>query len=140
MATQTDATLILTLDSGSGPVSVECQVINARYTMAAPGDSTPVPTACGDTVSEPGDPVNGSITGEVFKDTSASGITRLLSQAALTGATLDYTYTEQDEAGYQLSWSGEATVPQFGIDFTPSKLGRHELNVNVTTSVLADAA
>ena len=31
-------------------------------------------------------------------------------------------------------------MPQFGIDFTPSKLGRHELNVNVTTSVLADAA
>ena len=134
--TQTDATLVLTLDG----TAVECQVINASYTMAAPGESTPVPTACGDTVSEPGDPSNGSISGEVFKDTSATGITRLLAEAALTGVEVAYVYTEADEAGYEMSWSGTCTVPQFGIDFAPSKLGRHQLELNVTTSVLADAA
>ena len=136
--TQVDATLILTLDTGSGAVAVECQVINAAFTPAAPGESTPIPIACGDTVSEPSDPQNGSITGEVFKDWSADGITRLLAEAAVAGAEMDYVYTENSGiAGDEASWSGKATVPQFGIDFAPSKLGRHEMNLSLTTSVLA---
>ena len=134
--TQTDATLVLTLDS----TAVECQVINASYTPAAPGESTPIPVACGDTVSEPGDPANGSISGEVFKDTSATGVTRLLANAAVAGTEMDYVYTESDGAGGGMSWSGKATVPQFGIDFAPSKLGRHELSLTLTTSVLAAPA
>ena len=136
VSTQKDATLVLTLDG----TAIECQVVNAAYTMAAPGESTPVPVACGDTVSEPGDPSNGSISGEVFKDTSASGVTRLLAEAALTGAEIAYVYTEKDEAGYEMSWSGTCTVPQFGIDFAPSKTGRHPLNLVVSTSALAAAA
>ena len=39
-----------------------------------------------------------------------------------------------------MSWSGQATVPAFGIDFAPDKYGRHTLTLNVTTSVLAAAA
>lgn len=142
VSTQIDATLVLTLDDGGdgGPVAIECQVINASYTPAAPGESTPTPTACGDTVSEPGDPSNGSITGEVFKDTSATGVTRLLAAAAVAGTEMDYVYTEADEAGYEMSWSGKCTVPQFGIDFAPSKTGRHELSLTVSTSILAAAA
>ena len=138
--TQTDATLVLTIDPGTGPISVECQVVNASYTMASPGESSPIPVACGDTVSEPGDQANGQITGEVFKDTGAQGITRVLAQAALSGAEMDYEYIEKDEQGYEMSWSGVCTAPAFAIDFAPSKLGRHSLTLNVTTSVLADAA
>lgn len=135
-STQRDATLVLTLDG----TAIECQVINASYQMAAPGEATPVPVACGDTVSEPGDPSTGSISGEVFKDTSATGVTRLLAQAAVSGAEMAYVYTEADEGGYEMSWSGTCTVPAFGIDFAPSKTGRHTLNLSVTTSVLAAAA
>lgn len=135
VSTQIDATLVLTLDG----TAIECQVINASYTPAAPAESTAVPTACGDTVSEPGDPSNGSITGEVFKDTSANGVTRLLAQAAVSGAELAYVYTESDGTN-TMSWSGTATVPQFAIDFTPSKTGRHELSLALTTSVLAPVA
>lgn len=135
--TQTDATLKLSLDKGSGPVLVECQVINAAFTMAAPGESSPIPVACGDTVSEPGDAQNGTITGEVFKDTSATGITRLLAEAALAGAEMDYEYVENDGTAEEFAWSGKCTVPPFGIDFTPSKTGRHALALTLTTSVLA---
>lgn len=137
--TQVDATLVLTLDPGTGPISVECQVINASYTPAAPGQATPVPVACGDTVSEPGDPSTGTISGEVFKDTSAAGVTRLLAEAAIAGAEMDYVYTEEDSDGYAMSWSGKCTVPQFAIDFAPSKTGRHSLELSLTTSVLAAA-
>ena len=132
--TQIDATLVLTL----GGTAIECQVVDASFTPAAPGEATPVPTGCGDTVSEPGDPQNGSITGTVFKDTSATGVTRILAEAAVAGAELAYVYTESDGTN-EMSWSGQATVPQFGIDFAPSKTGRHELSLSLTTSVLAPA-
>jgi len=135
VSTQTDATLVLTLDG----TAIECQVIDASFTPAAPAGSTPIPVACGDTVSEPGDPSNGSISGTVFKDTSATGVTRLLAAAAVAGTEMAYVYTESDGTN-PLSWSGTCTVPQFGIDFAPSKLGRHQLELTLTTSVLAPAA
>ena len=134
--TQIDATLVLTLDDGGGAVAYECQVIDAEFTPAAPGDSTPIPIACGDTYGEPGDPQNGSITGEVFKDTSATGITRALAEAMTAGTSFDYVYTESDGTN-TMSWSGKATVPQTGFPFAPSKTGRHPLNLTLTTSVLA---
>lgn len=134
-STQKDALLSLTLDG----TEVNCQVIDASYQMAAPGEATPIPVACGDTVSEPGDPSTGSISGTVFKDTSATGITRLLAEAAVSGAEMDYVYEEQDEGGYAMSWSGKCTVPAFAIDFQPDRYGRHTLSLSVTTSVLAAA-
>lgn len=136
VTTQQDALLKITLDG----TDFACQVINASFTPAAPGESTPIPVACGDTVSEPGDPSNGSISGEVFKDTSATGITRVLAQAAVSGAEFDYQYVENDGTPHEMTWSGKATVPQFGIDFAPSKTGRHPLNLTLTTSVLAPVA
>ena len=131
-----DATLVLSLDG----TDYACQVVNASYQMAAPGDSTPVPVACGETVSEPGDPQNGSISGEVYKDVGASGITRVLATLALSGGEADYIYTETDGNGETMSWTGKATVPAFAIDFNPDKYGRHTLSLNVSTSVLAPAA
>lgn len=135
VSTQKDAVLVLSLDG----TDYACQVVNASYQMAAPGEATPVPVACGDTVSEPGDPATGSISGEVFKDTSATGITRVLAAAAVAGTELDYVYTEEDAAGYEMSWSGTCTVPAFAIDFAPDKFGRHALALSVSTSVLAAA-
>lgn len=131
--TMTDAALTLTLDG----TAVECQVVNATFTPAAPGESTPVPIACGDTVSEPGDPSNGSITGEVLKDWGANGVTRLLAEAATSGAEMDYTYTENDGTSDVATWTGKCTVPAPSIDFRPSKMGRHAFALTLTTSVLA---
>lgn len=136
VSTQKDATLVLTIDG----TDYACQVVNASYQMAAPGGATIVPVACGDTVAEPGDPAQGSISGEVYKDTSASGITRALATLALSGDTVQYVYTESDAGGYEMSWSGDCTVPAFAINFAPDKFGRHPLNLSVATSVLAAAA
>ena len=128
-----DATLVLSIDG----TDYACQVVNASYTPAAPGDSTPIPVACGDVVSEPGDPSNGAISGEVYKDLGATGITRVLAGMATSGAEADYVYTETDSNGETMSWSGQCTVPAFPIDFAPDKYGRHTLDLNVSTSVLA---
>lgn len=132
-AVSKDATLLLTVDGQD----YSCQVIDASYTPAAPAESTIIPTACGDTVAEPGDPQNGSITGTVFKDNA--GMTRALATLVLSGAEAAYVYTDTDGNGAALSWSGTCTVPAFGIDFQPDKLGRHPLELSVITSVLAPA-
>lgn len=129
----TDASLVLSLDG----TDYACQITDASFQMAAPGEATPVPVACGETVSEPGDPATGSISGNVFKDLGANGITRVLATMATTGAEADYIYTETDGNGEVMSWSGKATVPAFGIDFQPSKYGKHPINLSLTTSVLA---
>lgn len=130
----TDATLVLSLDG----TDYACQITEASFTPAAPSEATPIPVACGDTVSEPGDPSTGSVSGSVYKDLGATGITRVLATMATTGAEAAYVYTETDGNGEVMSWSGQCTVPAFGIDFNPSKYGKHPLNLSLTTSVLAD--
>lgn len=136
--TQTDTTLDLSFTIGGNQVAAGCQVITGSITPAAPGRSTPVPTACGDVVSEKGDPQTGTITVDAFKDTGATGLTRVLLQAAIAGTDGTYSWTETDENGVATVISGQCTVPAPTIDFNPAKLGRHGFTLELTTSVLAD--
>jgi hypothetical protein len=137
--TQTDATLTITLTPAAGtPLQVSCQIINATFTPAGFSTGQPVPVACGDSVVEPGDPSAGGITGEVFKDTTAAGITRALLLAVQSGEVFDFTYTENAGTDHELTWAGTATVPTFAVPFAPSKFGRHPLAITVVTSQLQD--
>ena len=140
--TQTDAVLKLTLNSGTGsPVDFACQLTSASFTQPGPGSIESVKVACG------GDPVvvagadtdPGAITGEVFKDFTAAGLSTLLAkavEAATTTGTVDLTYVYTENAGtdHEVSWTGKASVDPFEIPFTPGELGRHSLNLPVLTA------
>jgi len=132
MATQKDAELSLTLDGEE----FACQVINGTLTWPSRSEPTLVPVACGDKVAEPGTPSNGSISGEVYKDTSATGITRALITALEADATLAFIWTENvgGPVGSVLTVEGECVVSSHEQVFTPDTLGRHPLNLSVTSS------
>lgn len=132
---QTDATLTLTLDG----TDVSAQVINASFQPSVKGAPEIVPVADGTTVAVPGDLQAGSISGEVFKDFSATGISRLLMEAAAGASPLPFVYTENPGAvdGSLAAWTGTCYVSPTGVDFAPTKVGRHALNLTVTDSALA---
>ena len=140
--TQTDAVLKLTLQTSTGqPVDFACQHTSAAFTQPGPGSVDSVKVACGGdpVVTTSGDTTPGSITGEVFKDFSATGLSNLLAQAveqAVTTGTVDltYTYVENEGTDHAVSWTGKATVDPFEIPFTPGELGRHNLNLQVLTA------
>jgi hypothetical protein len=131
-----DAALSLSIDGAE----YACQVINAEFIPPSSGTGTTVRTACGGTVKEPGDPADGTISGEVFKDLSEGGITRALIEAR--ESTVPYVYRETDAAGVSLTWTGDLFVPVFGVPFTPDKYGRHPLSLQVLTAepAFTDAA
>lgn len=120
-----DGTLTLTLDSED----VACQIIDATFTFPARAEATLVPVACGDTVSELGDPQNGALTGTVYKDLSANGITRILIEALTADAILAYSW---EETG--LTVTGNARVAGHDQTFTPDKYGRHPLQITIITA------
>jgi hypothetical protein len=130
--TQTDALLTLTLDG----TDYACQIIDAEFTFPGKGTAQVVPVACGDTVSEPGDPVPGSISGNVLKDTGPDGITRALIEALTTDAEMDYVWTEgADDAAGRMVVTGKCRVAGHVQTFAPDKMGRHALDLTVSTAV-----
>ena len=141
--TQTDAVLKLSLNTGTGqPVDFACQLTSASFTQPGPGSVKSVKVACGGdpVVTTSGDTTPGAITGEVFKDFTAAGLSTLLAKAVDAAATtgtvdLTYTYTENEGTDHAVSWTGKATVDPFEIRFTPGELGRHTLNLPVLTAV-----
>jgi hypothetical protein len=130
--TQKDAVLVLSLDGAD----YACQVINAEFAYPGKGEATTIPVACGgDPVSEPGSPTNGSISGEVFKDTGATGITRALITALESEAEMDYIWTEgADDAADRISITGKCRVAGHTQTFAPDTTGRHALNLSVSTA------
>jgi len=133
--TQVDKVLRLTLDG----VDYACQVIDGALEFPNQGTADTVAVACGDKVAEPGDPQPGSITGTVFKDTSAAGITRALAAALTASSELSYVWTEN--AGTAQEWivTGKCRVNGLTVDFTPDKYGRHPLDLSVSTAVVSAA-
>jgi hypothetical protein len=130
--TQTDATLVLSLDG----TDYACQVIDAEFTYPGKGTAQTIPVACGDVVSEPGDPQPGSITGNVLKDTGADGITRALIQALESDSEFDYVWTEgADDDAARISIAGRCRVAGHVQTFAPDKMGRHALDLTVSTAV-----
>lgn len=128
--TSKDATLTLTFQIGAGtPVDVSCQVIDSTLTFPARAEATLVPVACGDNVSEPGDPTNGALTGTVYKDLSVTGVTRFMIDALIADALLTYTWEEAE-----MTVTGEARVAGHDQPFTPDKFGRHPLNLTITSA------
>jgi len=133
MPTQMSSSLSLTLAT----VEFNCQVIGAKLNPPASGKPTLVRTACPATViSEPGDPVPGTLTGEVYTDTLEDGLTDVLLTAKDTDAELAYVLTMwDDDDDAALRWTGTCTVGDLELDFTPGKRARHPLNLDLVTAV-----
>lgn len=133
MPTQTSSSLSLTL----GGTQVACQVINAKMKPPASGKPTIVRTACPSTViSEPGAPEPGQLSGEVYTDTLEGGLSDLLLAAKETDDDIDYVLTMWDDIPTKaIRWTGQATVGDLELDFTPGKRARHPLNLELTTAV-----
>jgi hypothetical protein len=133
--TQTDATLVLKI----GTSNYGAQVINAEFTPPWAGDGDTVITADGSVVKEPAaQQEDGKITGEVYKATGTTGITRVLMQNI--GQTLAYEYTENaGVAGKEMKFTGNCVVRPPSVGFNPNKYGRHGLELTVLTATLAAA-
>lgn len=132
MTTQKDAELSLTLDGEE----YACQVIDGTLSWPSRGEPTTTPVACGDKVTEPGTITNGSISGTVFKDHSATGITRALITALEADADMAFVWTENANGatGEILTVTGTCRVASHEQVFTPDTLGRHPLALTVTDS------
>lgn len=130
--TQRDRELSLTVDGEE----YACQVIDGSLSWPSRAEPTLTPVACGDTVTEPGTLSNGTITGTVYKDHTASGITRALITALEADAELPFIWRENvgDPAGTILVVTGVARVSSHEQVFTPDTLGRHPLALTVTSA------
>ena len=134
--TQQNNTLTLTLDA----TEINCQVIDLSFSPVGRSAGTPVEVACGPgaVVTEPGSPANGSLTGNVFADSTATGVTRLLAEAQATNAVIAYALTFwSDIAGSEMEWSGNARVNTLTVDWAKPGYGKHPIDLAVETSTLA---
>ena len=130
--TQKDDTLILKLAT----VDYAAQVIDSSFDPPGYGAPTLTPVASDlSKVSEPGDPENGTLTGNVFKDMTTAGITRALATARISGAKLAYIYTDNASPD-AVTYTGDCYVASVPQDFQPDKLGRHAFTLTVVTAVL----
>lgn len=132
--------LRLSLDpAGTDPLAwVECQVVGLQFTPPAQGEPQLVFTACPNTtVDEPGDPVNGALTGEVFADYAAGGVSRLLIQQLDQVVTFDL-WLNVDEPGggttQVVHYTGTARVRPVTINWVPRKNQRHNIDLAVLTA------
>ena len=118
MPTQTTQNIELSLTLNG--TEVACQIIDLKLTL--PGETTgdTVQVACPDgTVVEPGDFEDGSLTGTVFTDTLDQGVSWLLMQAKLDGATIDYvlTWFKNEDATVAFTMTGKAQVTSWEMDW-----------------------
>jgi len=137
--TQRQNSLTLTLDG----TSHECQVINLEYTAPGYAAGETVEVACPDgVVVEPGDRTDGSITGEVYADSTDEGITWVLLQAQQQQATLAYVLTFYADAASTVAFTvtGECTVGSFVLPWSKPGYARHSLGLVVQTAEYARPA
>ena len=131
--------LSLVLDSQE----YQCQVINLSLTLAGTSTGDTVEVACPDgVVVEPGDHEDGSLSGEVFADTTDQGITWVLMQAMSAAATMDYTLTwfSNETADVAFTVTGQAQVGTFQMDWSKPGYGRHPIDLTLLSTDLGRPA
>jgi hypothetical protein len=133
--TQTHTALKLTI----GGRTFECQIINAVFKRPGTGAGTTVYTACPDgVVKEPGEPVDGSLTGEAFVDTTDEGLWWALDEAYAAQTTVQYSVTFfPDSAAEGVTFTGDAKVtapPELGFAGRTT-IARHPVDLALLTAV-----
>jgi hypothetical protein len=125
-------------EGAAAAVWVECQVVGLTFTQPAQGEPQLVFTACPNTtVDEPGDPVNGALSGEVMADFGATGVSRLLIEHLDEVVTFDLWLNVDDPGGTKaqvVHFTGTARVRPVTITWTPRKNQRHNIDLAVLTA------
>lgn len=137
--TQPNVSLVVSLDG----TDYACQVIDVSFKPPGVGATTVTETACPDgRVAEPGSVAAGSLTGNAFTDSTDVGITWILAQAYETDAEIDFILTFHPELGptKAMQWTGTARVNSYQLDFAKPGVGKHPLDLEVVTAVLARPA
>jgi hypothetical protein len=137
--TQPNVSLVVSLDG----VDYACQVIDASFKPPGVGATTVTETACPEgRVAEPGSVAAGSLTGTAFTDSLDAGITWVLAQAYETDAILDIVVTFWPELGptKAMQYTGTARVNSYQLDFAKPGMGKHPIDLEVVTAVLARPA
>lgn len=125
-------------------VEYNCQVIDASLTHVGKSTGETVQVACPDgAVVEPGEHVDGSLTGTVYTDTTAgSGISEALMLAHAAGATMTYSVTMFSDQANTVAYiySGDCQVSSFQIDWAKPGYSRHPLDLALVTGTISRPA
>jgi hypothetical protein len=89
-------------------------------------------------VSEPGEAVNGSLTGNAFTDTTAQGLWTALYTAYTTGEELDYEITYFPGVdGQAVMFAGRAVVQDPPtLPFSKPGISKHPVNLALLTATM----
>jgi hypothetical protein len=131
--TQVNAALTIMLKN----TSHECQFIQTSWIAPGTAPGTTVQTACPDgVVSEPGERVNGSLTGEAFTDTRADGLWDTLDEAWTANTDFEYSYTVfPGVEGEEVTWTGRAMVNAYpALGFAKPGISRHPVDLAIITA------
>lgn len=137
MSVHTQANTALVVEIGS--TAYECQIIDVTFTPPGTGTGTTTRTACPDgVVAEPGEAVNGSLSGNAFTDTTESGLWTALYTAYTDGTELDYQVTWfPGVAGQEITFQGRAVVQDPPtLPFSKPGLSKHPVNLALLTATL----
>ena len=132
--TQSNNSLSLTLEG----TQVNCQVIDLKFKPPLSGEAKLTRTACPDgIVAEPGEPQPGQLTGTVYTDTTATGLTTILLDAAEADTEVDYVLTLWNDLGNTIAWTwtGTATVSDLELTFEKPGKAKHNLSLALATAV-----
>jgi hypothetical protein len=120
-----------------GTTGFECQFITTVWKAPGSAAGATVKTACPDgVVSEPGEAVNGSLTGEAFTDTTVAGLWDILDEAWTANTELTFVYTAfPGVEGQEVSWTGQAKVNSYPeLAFSKPGLSRHPVDLAILTA------
>ena len=118
-------------------------MIDASFKPPGVGASTVTETACPTgVVAEPGSIEAGAFTGNVFSDSLDAGVTYVLATAYETQAEFDYIVTFWPELGptKAMQYTGRAKVASFQLDFAKPGIGKHPLDLELSTATLGRPA
>jgi len=109
-----------------------CQIINFSYSPTSTGTGETVEVACPDGgVVVPGELEYGSASGEVFADTTDTGITWALASAQANDEIVAYEFTFFSDQGatVAMKYTGDCKVQNFTIDWEGKSYARHPIDL-----------
>jgi hypothetical protein len=138
MPTNTTVNQAITFDVDG--TATECQTIDVSFSPSGVTPGATVEVACpGGKVSEPGSTEDGSITGNLFIDPTATGITWLLAEKFQTGEEFPVVLTFYSDLGptHAMQWTCVCKVRSFTQPFEKPGYAKQPIDLAVISQTLA---